>query len=303
LAGVGAIRAASRYRHHMRGLSARLEAGSEVAHTACGPIEYASVGDGPPVLLVHGIGGGYDQGLRATKLAQENPFRLISVSRFGYLRTPLPHNASPEAQAGAHAALLDALGIERAAIVGISAGGPSSLLFALRYPERCAALVTVSAVSGRLVPQLTSGERTLLALLNRDLSLWLLNTLAESAVLSAYGITPKFRAGLADAPEKMEVIREIVFPEPMSKRRAGFDNDMALFPRLPRYPLEKIQAPTLALHGTADTVVPPSHGEFIANTVPGARLVRIEGGGHLCVVTHKEITLPLLMGFLAQHPA
>jgi pimeloyl-ACP methyl ester carboxylesterase len=52
------------------------------------------------------------------------------MSRFGYLRTPLPADASAAAQADAHACLLDALGIRRAAIVGASAGAPSAMQFA-----------------------------------------------------------------------------------------------------------------------------------------------------------------------------
>ena len=66
---------------------------------------------------------------------------MIAVSRFGYLRTPLPKDASAAAQADAHACLLDALNIKRAAVLGTSAGGPSSLQFALRHPDRTAALV------------------------------------------------------------------------------------------------------------------------------------------------------------------
>ena len=63
-------------------------------------------------------------------------FFWICPSRFGYLRTPIPQNASFEAQADAYAALLDHLHIEKAAIIGLSIGGPSALLFALRHPDR-----------------------------------------------------------------------------------------------------------------------------------------------------------------------
>src|SRR3712207_796876 len=104
---VGAMR---RYRPHMRELHRELTAGSRVASTTKGPIEYALLGEGPPVLVAHGIGGGYDQGLLVTRLTDDRPFKLICVSRFGYLRTPMPLDASPEAQADAYAALLDSLG-------------------------------------------------------------------------------------------------------------------------------------------------------------------------------------------------
>jgi len=53
--------------------------------------------------------------------------RVIAMSRFGYLRTPRPADASPEAQADAHICLLDALGITKAVVMGVSAGGPPGL--------------------------------------------------------------------------------------------------------------------------------------------------------------------------------
>lgn len=69
-------------------------ASSQVIRTNSGPIEYTTVGDGYPVLVVHGAGGGYDQGLILAQFEGDD-FRRIAISRFGYLRTPLPANASP----------------------------------------------------------------------------------------------------------------------------------------------------------------------------------------------------------------
>ncbi len=92
-----------------------------MVQTPCGPIEYALTGDGPPLLVLHGAGGGYDQGLGFGEPLVNSGFRIIAMSRFGYLRTPLPPNASPSAQAEAHAGLLDALKIGREAVVGASA--------------------------------------------------------------------------------------------------------------------------------------------------------------------------------------
>jgi 2-hydroxy-6-oxonona-2,4-dienedioate hydrolase len=119
----------------------RISSGSQIVETPCGLIEYAAAGDGPPVLVVHGAGGGYDQGIDFAGPLVDSGFRVIAMSRFGYLRTPLPADGSAEAQAEAHACLLDALNVPKAAILGASAGAPSSMQFALKYPERCAALV------------------------------------------------------------------------------------------------------------------------------------------------------------------
>ncbi len=101
------------YRRDIRRARERVSTGSTIVETARGPIEYATAGDGPPVLVVHGAGGGFDQGMDLSKPLVERGFRVIAPSRFGYLGTPLPPDASPEAQADAHAALLDALSVPR----------------------------------------------------------------------------------------------------------------------------------------------------------------------------------------------
>ena len=117
VAGSGLLAYAS-YRPNLERARARISTGSRIAASRCGPIEYAEAGAGPPVLLVHGAGGGFDQGLEVGEGLARAGFRAIAPSRFGYLRTPLPADASVEAQADAHACLLDALGVESAAIVG-----------------------------------------------------------------------------------------------------------------------------------------------------------------------------------------
>ena len=129
------------YQRDIRQARKRILAGSQIADTPCGLIEYAVAGDGDPILVAHGAGGGYDEGLDLTRELTQRGFRVVAVSRFGYLRTPIPADASPAAQADAYACLLDTLNISRAAIVGVSAGAPSSMQFALRYPERTSALV------------------------------------------------------------------------------------------------------------------------------------------------------------------
>ncbi len=129
------------YRGDIHQARERVSTGSQIVQTPCGPIEYAIAGDGPAVLVVHGAGGGFDQGLEFARTLAGSGFRVIAMSRFGYLRTPLPADASAAAQADAHACLLDALNLPAAAIVGASAGAPSSMQFALRHPQRCTALV------------------------------------------------------------------------------------------------------------------------------------------------------------------
>jgi pimeloyl-ACP methyl ester carboxylesterase len=87
------------------------------------------------MLIVHGAGGGYDQGETFSKLIGGN-YRWIAPSRFGFLGQPAPEGADSAMQAEAYACLLDSLGVDRVGVVGVSMGGPSALQFALRYPHR-----------------------------------------------------------------------------------------------------------------------------------------------------------------------
>lgn len=85
-----------RFRRDLDASIARLDGASSLIETANGPIEYAEAGSGSPVLFIHGAGGGFDQGLDMAEPIAAAGFRLIAMSRFGYLRTPLPQDASPE---------------------------------------------------------------------------------------------------------------------------------------------------------------------------------------------------------------
>jgi pimeloyl-ACP methyl ester carboxylesterase len=110
------------FQSDMRAARARLAARSRLVQTACsGPVEVAESGSGPPVLVVHGRGR-FDQALMAAKGPFGNSYRVIVPSRFGYLRSPMPADASHAAQAEALAALLDALQVPRAVVMAVSAG-------------------------------------------------------------------------------------------------------------------------------------------------------------------------------------
>ena len=102
----------------------------------------------PTVLHFHGGNVGHNGWFFLAHLVGSG-YRLLTPDRPGYLGTPLGGNGSSEAQADVAAALLDALEVERVAVVGISAGGPAAIQFAARHPERTRALVLLSAVSRR----------------------------------------------------------------------------------------------------------------------------------------------------------
>lgn len=113
--------------------------GYQDADYCSGPIEYARVGQGSPVLVLHGASGGWDQGLACARDLVGHGFQVIAPSRFGYLRTRLPADASAEAEADTWADLLDALHIPRLPVIAVSAGAAPAVQLALRHPPACRA--------------------------------------------------------------------------------------------------------------------------------------------------------------------
>ncbi len=154
---------AARYKEENRIAHDRLLAGSQLIKTSMGVVEAAVTGQGSAVLISHGSGGGYDMGLWLANLI-DGQFQYFSPSRFGYLRSPVPPNPSPETQADTYAALLDTFNVNSTIIIGLSGGGASALQFALRHSERCRGLIMISAVS-RSFPSLSPFLRAIYPLM------------------------------------------------------------------------------------------------------------------------------------------
>lgn len=287
----------SSYSHDIANARERISAGSHVANTRCGPIEYATAGEGPPVLVVHGAGGGFDQGLAFGRMLASQGFRVIAMSRFGYLRTPLPADASAAAQADAHACLLDELGIGRAAIIGASAGAPSSMQFALRHPERASALVLIVPAAyvprpGDAPPLKTPAWTRLVfdTALGSDFLLWAAIRLARPTLTEAILATPLAVVDDASAEEQARVQRMLEDILPVTARRTGLLNDAAVTSSLPRYDLERITAPTLAVSAADDLFGTFDAARYSAAQIPGARFTGYERGGHVWVGQQERMS-------------
>ena len=291
-----------RYRRDLHRARARIARGSRVAQTALGPIEYSSVGEGPPVLVVHGAGGGYDQGLDLGRDLAPKGFRVIAVSRFGYLRTPLPSDASAESQADAHAALLDALGVRAAAVLGGSAGAPSSVQLALRHPHRVDALILGVPALYLFRPERESrlASRLLIdSALRSDFLFWSAIRLAHRTMIRTILGTPPAVVDDASPAERARVEELLEHILPVTARRLGLINDFAVTTHLERYPLERVEMPTLVI-GTADDLYGTFEAaRFASERIPNARLLSYPTGGHLWVGHHEEVT-SAIVAFLAK---
>lgn len=284
------------YRSDLRRARERISGNSHIADTSCGPIEYQVAGNGPPVLIVHGAGGGFDQGMTFGADLQKQGFRVIAMSRFGYLQTPLPADASAAAQADAHACLLDALRISRVAIIGVSAGAPSSIQFALRHPQRTSALVllvpAIYAPRPGNAPPLKTPDGTQFLFntaLRSDFLMWAASKTARRTMMRAILATPPEVIAGTDAKEQARATQMLDLILPVSPRREGLLNDAAVTSRVPRYALEKVAAPTLTI-STADDLFGTFDGaRYSAEQIPEARFVGFRSGGHLWIGHHEQV--------------
>jgi 2-hydroxy-6-oxonona-2,4-dienedioate hydrolase len=293
--GVVAVGTVTTYLVYARDLQAtydRLAAGSQMVETRHGLMEYSVLGSGLPILVVHGAGGGYDQGILTAQAYGGEGFRWIAPSRFGYLRTPLPADTSTAAQAEAFADLLDALSIERVGILAISGGVPPSLQFAQHYPERTAALVLLS--SAPYTP-LTAAEQkppvpvwVYQALFSSDFPFWFLQQIAPRSLDSLFDVSPALRAALT--PEEAAMVSSMAAAfQPVTGRIAGLRNEGAAIDPQATYRLEAIRIPTLVVHAQDDHINPFSYGQYTAQHISGAQFLPLRTGGHLLLGHQAEI--------------
>jgi pimeloyl-ACP methyl ester carboxylesterase len=295
------------YRSWISDQTAVLEAGSEIAETALGPIEYVLEGDTGPVLLgVHGTPGGYDQLGGIGETINEGGMRLLRVSRPGYLRTPIEVGRTPAEQADAYVALLDALGIESVAVMGISGGGPSSLELAALHPDRVWALVHLMGVSSTMPPfdEGEAGGGLMLWLLGNDFGGWLMaSSLPDSApgFIEQMVPDPDNQRRILDDPEQLASFARTMRSAMVliSKRVEGMENDSAQFEALSLTPFDRIAAPTLVVHGSADINVDIEMGRAVAEGVAGAEMVVIEGGDHWMTASHPQEVFGPIFEFLS----
>ena len=274
-----------------------LNGNSKIAETKLGPIEYKIIGDKGPILMsIHGSPGGHDQ-----NIISSDAFRILILSRPGYLRTPLGVGKTPAEQATAYSELLDVLGIQKVVVMGISGGGPSSMEFAAKFPEKTLGLIAFEAVSYSedYANKFPDDE----SMMNgSDFSMWaglysmsFLGTKKKAAMMLP---NPKNRIRLTSNPKNVAKLKSMEWSIwPMSLRREGVVNDYQQFANL-SIPFEKINAPTLAIHGNEDINVDLAHARELIQKVQGSELRIIDEGDHMMMFTHAEEIDSLIKEFV-----
>jgi 2-hydroxy-6-oxonona-2,4-dienedioate hydrolase len=280
----------------------RISGKSTVIPSPYGDIEYTEGGSGPDVLVIHGSGGGYDQGELLARAVLGDQFHWITPSRFGYLRSTFHEGATFDDQAHAYAYLLDQLGIKKVAVVALSHGGPSALLFAVLYPERVSSLTLISCgvASSVAQDQVQANQKgdMLMTIFKYDPLYWAINKLFKRQLMELMGANDAVIASLT--PGQLELVDQVIdYMNPVSLRSAGaaFDNRAAM----PNERIAAIRAPTLIFHATDDTLQLYHNAQYAASTIPGARLVSFQRGGHLLMAVEQSTIRTIMQKHILDH--
>jgi pimeloyl-ACP methyl ester carboxylesterase len=237
----------------------------------------------PPILLIMGIGGSmlwWEEGF-CRMLADGGRF----VIRYDHRDTgrsvtyPPGHPGYTGADLTADAVgVLDAYGIAAAHLVGVSAGGGCAQELALDRPDRVLSLVLMST------SPVTPGDRGLpppSVEFERFVATARVDWSDPDSVIEYLIAYQRVLAG-GRRPFDEVVVRDLVRGDVARARDfAAVQNHDVLPPgEAPSKPLSAIAAPTLVIHGAADPMFPIEHGRALAEEIPGARLLTLDGAGH-----------------------
>jgi 3-oxoadipate enol-lactonase len=251
-------------------------------------IYWDELGQGAPVLLIMGLG--YTSVMwHRTRPALMQRYRTIAFDNRGVGLSDVPPGPySIATMASDAAAVLDAAGIARAHVFGVSMGGMIAQEFALQYPARTRSLILGCTAAGG--PSAVRAESKV------------------ADVLMARGMTPEQARDailpyIYDAATPREKIDEdIRVRQPWLPTPAGYIAQLQAILAWESYSrIAQITTPTLVIHGKSDALVPPGNGELIAKRIPGAKLVLLEHASHLFSTDQPEVANRQILEFLLSH--
>jgi 2-hydroxy-6-oxonona-2,4-dienedioate hydrolase len=291
----------SRFRQAVVGAELRLAGRSQTIETTFGTLEYAVAGSGSPLLMIHGTGGGFDQGLSFASGLQRRGHKIISPSRFGYLRSEFPVDPSLANQADSFVSLLDHLHIDRLPVMGGSAGALSATAFALRHPDRCTALILIvpaANISGTdPVAMSAVQEIAVRALLNSDFLYWsALKAAPETLVGTLLATDPNLLSKVSPM-ERQRAFDTLSEMMPIHPRAQGMLNDAWQAGHPANMDFSSLKMPVLIISAEDDRFGTADTARKIFEIVPHAELTILPDGGHIWL-GHNDAVTQRLEAFL-----
>jgi 3-oxoadipate enol-lactonase len=258
-------------------------------------LSYDRAGSGPPLLLIMGMSGTFDHWDADFLAGLRRDFDVIVYDHRGVgssTRLNGSGSLSIAQLAEDAAALLAALEVDSAHVLGISMGGMVAQELALAHPARIRTLALGCTYCGGAGSALASEETM------RKLAEAMASGDRERAIRAAWevNVSPDFAANDDAYARFLEIGRHrgVAVEVIMEQMRAITEHDTSA--RLP-----EIGLPTLVLHGTLDQLLPVQNGRLIAELIPGARLEIFDGVGHLFFWEQPARSVELLRGHVAVH--
>ncbi|MEQ9064873.1 MAG: alpha/beta hydrolase [Vicingaceae bacterium] len=262
---------------------------NKIIETEIGSIEYSVFGSGQPVLFLHGGHSNSNETL-FQKGYDKSKYQLITPSRPGYGKTPLSRFKSPKESAELIITLLDSLKIEKAILVGISAGGLTALELASNYPDRTEKLILISAVTKKWLTKRDDLYRRGKKMFSpskekRSWSLFrfffkLLPKLMTKVLFKELSTKEK----PIILTDEIAEIREMTF-----KQGSGFGFENDLDQDISNGIIEKIKCPTLILHSENDKSVNIEMAKYANQKIGNSELKTFDNKwGHLLWVGEES---------------
>ncbi len=251
---------------------------------------YRDDGARPPVLFIQGLGVDH-RGWSGVTRPLSQRYRCISYDNRDVGRSAQTAAAYDVTDLAADAlALLDALAVERADIVGVSMGGVIAQEIAIRRPARVGKLALVSTY--------TSGDPRGSAIFESQAMLRRVLPREEylrATFWSVYSHEDYRREGFVDEMVSRTAANELWQPQDAYERHVRAVTSVNTEGRL-----SKIAAPTLVLVGAQDILTPMRFASILARDIPNSRLEVVEGAGHGLIWSHAGVVAEILEGFLSE---
>jgi len=250
-----------------------------IAETSKGSIEYRLEGSGPTVMVLNGGHCSRETRLSHEKLT-EHGFSVLTPSRPGYDSTPSDIGKSAQGAADALAALLDTLQIAIVDVIGISAAGPTALVFVQRHPRRVHKLILESAVTTNWDEQIKRRSRigfghaakitwsVLHSLLKLFPTLIIKALMHDLTVLNVNMVIKRM------GPSDLDFVKHML---QTSQASTGFVNDIEHEVEN----LSTITKPVLVMYSPNDGTVSPKNAQRVASEIATCELYEVPSDTHL----------------------
>ena len=253
-------------------------------------IFYKILGDGFPILMIHGISDISDNWDQTLTRGLSEKYKLVLFDLPGSGRSELS-NKEPSIKlfADETSILMDVLGVSKAHVVGMSFGGMMAQELVLNYPEKVEKLVLCSTHCGKSRRFLSSMKTDAKLKSNR------IQLSPEELVRNSanFLFTEEF---IKNNPDYVEdhIQRRLLFP-PSKKGLVEQTRAATNFDSCER--LSMINVPTLILHGKKDVMIPSENATVLAEAIPNAKLVLFQNSGHYLAEDADKV-LETIMNFL-----